>query len=58
MRNMHRNTTFYPDEPEKFKPERFMSNTKTMHAAANGKLEDRDQFNFGWGRHVFGLQEK
>lgn len=29
-----------------------MSNLKTMHAAANGKLDDRDQFNFGWGRYA------
>ncbi|KAF1796681.1 cytochrome P450 [Mucor lusitanicus] len=49
MDSMHRNPDFYP-EPERFYPERYLNNLKTMHAATNGKLEERDTFNFGFGR--------
>ncbi|KAI8367441.1 cytochrome P450 [Choanephora cucurbitarum] len=38
--------------PEVFDPERFMDNVKTMQAAANGSIENRDHFIFGWGRRV------
>ncbi|KAI7871296.1 cytochrome P450 [Spinellus fusiger] len=51
MFSMHRNPNVYPD-PEKFIPERFINNTSTLHASANGKPTERDQFNFGWGRHI------
>ncbi|KAI9487029.1 MAG: cytochrome P450 [Benjaminiella poitrasii] len=51
MESMHKNPERY-DNPETFYPERFMDNIKTMQAAANGKLEDRDHFNFGWGRRI------
>lgn len=46
---MHKQADRYP-EPERFIPERFMNNLKTMLASANGKIEERDHFNFGWGR--------
>ncbi|KAI9251031.1 cytochrome P450 [Phascolomyces articulosus] len=49
MYSMHRNPAVFPD-PDKFDPEQFISNTKSMYAAANGPLENRDYFNFGWGR--------
>ncbi|KAG2229318.1 cytochrome P450 [Thamnidium elegans] len=51
MDSMHKQSKLYP-EPEKFMPERFINNLKTMQASANGKLEDRDHFNFGWGRRI------
>ncbi|KAG1047056.1 hypothetical protein G6F43_010481 [Rhizopus delemar] len=51
MAAMHENPDFY-DDPEVFKPERFMMNTKRMGAAANAKIEDRDHFGFGWGRRI------
>ncbi|KAI7889067.1 cytochrome P450 [Mucor mucedo] len=51
MESMHKNTGMYSD-PDIFKPERFLNHTKTMQAAANGKLEERDHFVFGWGRRV------
>lgn len=41
--------SFY-ENPELFDPERHMNNLKTMRALQNGKTEERDQFNFGWGR--------
>ncbi|KAI8985318.1 cytochrome P450 [Pilobolus umbonatus] len=51
MDSVHRNTTLY-DEPEKFKPERFLKFEKPMSSTANGKLDDRDHFAFGWGRRT------
>ncbi|GAA5808616.1 hypothetical protein MFLAVUS_002008 [Mucor flavus] len=51
MDSMHLRADVYP-EPEKYIPERFLSNTKPMQTAANGKVEDRDHFNFGWGRRI------
>lgn len=51
MAAMHENPDVY-DDPEVFKPERFMMNTKRMGAAANAKIEDRDHFGFGWGRRI------
>ncbi|ORY96170.1 cytochrome P450 [Syncephalastrum racemosum] len=51
MWNMHRDPERYP-QPDEFKPERFMDNTKTMSASANGGIDRRDQFNFGWGRRI------
>lgn len=49
MHGIHFNPNVY-SEPENFMPERFMQNTSTMSALSNGKLEHRDQYNFGWGR--------
>ncbi|KAI8090421.1 cytochrome P450 [Thamnidium elegans] len=51
MSSMHMNPNFY-SEPEKFNPARFLNNTKTMQSSANGKIEERDHFNFGWGRRI------
>ncbi|KAI8644833.1 cytochrome P450, partial [Parasitella parasitica] len=39
-------------EPEKFIPERFLHDKSTMHARANGKLENRDHHAFGWNNRV------
>lgn len=49
MDSMHKNPEIF-SEPERFYPERYLTNLKTMQAAANGKLEERDHYNFGWGR--------
>ncbi|CDH51288.1 cytochrome p450 [Lichtheimia corymbifera JMRC:FSU:9682] len=51
MLGMHHNPNVF-SEPEKFIPERFIENTSTMTTSANGRLENRDHFNFGWGRRV------
>jgi cytochrome P450 len=48
---MHRNPKVY-DRPLEFIPERFMNNTKTIASISNGNVEERDQFNFGWGRRI------
>ncbi|OAC99015.1 cytochrome P450 CYP5207 [Mucor lusitanicus CBS 277.49] len=52
MGSMHKNPKQYPVHPESFLPERYMNNLKTMQAAANGKLDQRDHFNFGFGRRL------
>ncbi|KAG2204058.1 hypothetical protein INT47_007052 [Mucor saturninus] len=51
MESMHQNPDVFA-EPLKYYPERFMNNLKTMDAAAKGKIEERDHFNFGWGRRM------
>lgn len=50
MDSIHKDPKQYPIHPESFLPERFMNNLKTMQSSANGKIEERDHFNFGWGR--------
>ncbi|KAI9493660.1 cytochrome P450 [Zychaea mexicana] len=47
----HKNEQVFP-EAEKFIPTRFLSNLKTMSAAANSSIETRDHYNFGWGRRI------
>ncbi|KAI8143136.1 cytochrome P450 [Fennellomyces sp. T-0311] len=51
MHAMHRNKKFCRD-PEKFIPDRFYSHAKPMYTSANAGVEDRDHFNFGWGRRT------
>ncbi|KAI8883843.1 cytochrome P450 [Backusella circina FSU 941] len=49
--HMHTRSGFY-ENGETFDPERFLGDTRTMFAAANGKVDARDHFNFGWGRRI------
>ncbi|ORZ00109.1 cytochrome P450 [Syncephalastrum racemosum] len=49
---MHLGPEAYPDEPTRFKPDRFMQNIVPMAAAANTKIESRDIYVFGWGRRI------
>ncbi|KAI8376546.1 cytochrome P450 [Radiomyces spectabilis] len=48
---VHLDAKRFPN-PTEFIPERYIDNTQTMMAAANGKIEKRDHFNFGWGRRL------
>ncbi|CEP14774.1 hypothetical protein [Parasitella parasitica] len=51
MGTMHSNAKRYV-KPDEFLPERFMDNLKTMQASANGQIETRDHYNFGFGRRI------
>ncbi|CEG82460.1 hypothetical protein RMATCC62417_16529 [Rhizopus microsporus] len=39
-------------EPEKFKPERFLNDNRSMYASSNGSTQTREVFTFGWGRRI------
>jgi cytochrome P450 len=54
MVGIHTQADLYPN-PTTFRPDRFMNNLKTMQSAANGKFEERDHFNFGFGRYIVTL---
>ncbi|KAI8065891.1 cytochrome P450 [Gongronella butleri] len=51
MYQMHRRSPLH-DKPDFFIPDRFLDTAKTMHASANGDVERRDHYNFGWGRRI------
>ncbi|KAG1642294.1 hypothetical protein G6F44_004971 [Rhizopus delemar] len=39
-------------EPEKFKPERYLDDPKSLYASSNGSIQNRELFTFGWGRRI------
>ncbi|KAI9262142.1 cytochrome P450, partial [Phascolomyces articulosus] len=51
MYSMHTDPSIYKN-PEEFIPDRFLDHTAPMASSANAKVEQRDHFNFGWGRRV------
>lgn len=51
MHGMHLGS--YYDQSDVFLPERYMNDVKSMYALQNGKFDERDQFNFGWGRYTY-----
>ncbi|KAI8638534.1 cytochrome P450 [Parasitella parasitica] len=51
MGSMCNNAERY-ENPLEFNPERFMDNLTTMQASANGEIDHRDHYNFGWGRRI------
>ncbi|KAI9282604.1 cytochrome P450 [Sporodiniella umbellata] len=48
---MHRQSSIY-DDPEAFRPERFLKKTKNLSVLSNAKAGDRDIYTFGWGRRI------
>ncbi|CAO3639618.1 unnamed protein product [Cunninghamella echinulata] len=51
MDGMHLNADVY-DDPKVFNPDRFVNKTNTLLSSANGNINNRDQYNFGWGRRI------
>ncbi|KAI9282686.1 cytochrome P450 [Sporodiniella umbellata] len=39
-------------EPEKFNPERFLGDIRSLHSSSNGNINNREVFTFGWGRRI------
>ncbi|CAO3576608.1 unnamed protein product [Absidia cylindrospora] len=49
---MHKNSNAY-SQPDSFTPERFLHlGNKTMMGSAAGNIQQRDHYNFGWGRRI------
>jgi cytochrome P450 len=48
---MHTKSGFYKDG-DTFDPSRYLGDERLMFSAANGKVHERDHFNFGWGRRI------
>ncbi|KAI9283380.1 cytochrome P450 [Sporodiniella umbellata] len=43
--------THYKD-PETFDPERYMNDFRSIHASSKSHVDNREMFNFGWGRRM------
>ncbi|KAG1445906.1 hypothetical protein G6F56_009750 [Rhizopus delemar] len=54
MSNNHttNNDPKYFEEPEKFKPERYLKDSRSVYASSNGNIHSRELFTFGWGRRI------
>ncbi|KAI8375700.1 cytochrome P450 [Choanephora cucurbitarum] len=51
IHTLHSDSNTYVD-PEKFMPERFLNDSRSIYACSNGQIYNRDQFVFGWGRRM------
>ncbi|KAI9282685.1 cytochrome P450 [Sporodiniella umbellata] len=50
--NTFNTSSSYFEEPEKFKPERYLGDIQSLHATSNGPVAKRELYNFGWGRRM------
>ncbi|KAI9277411.1 cytochrome P450 [Sporodiniella umbellata] len=46
---LHWNTKIY-ENPDKFFPERFLDDSRSVFASSSGNIDSRRNFSFGWGR--------
>ncbi|KAI7872818.1 cytochrome P450 [Spinellus fusiger] len=51
LSSMHSNKEVF-ENPEVFNPDRYKDTLGNMTSSANGPIEQRDQYNFGWGRRM------
>ncbi|KAG1474830.1 hypothetical protein G6F56_000105 [Rhizopus delemar] len=51
LHTLHLDSRCFPD-PERFLPERFLGDTRSMDSASKGSFKTRDHFTFGWGRRI------
>ncbi|KAI9282570.1 cytochrome P450 [Sporodiniella umbellata] len=46
------NCDMFYNEPEKFNPERFMNDSRSIYSSSKSAVDTREVFNFGWGRRM------
>lgn len=51
IHTLHNDSKTFHDA-NKFIPDRFIQDTRSMYASSNGNVLNRDQFVFGWGRRI------